>query len=233
MNEHAPIDRVTAYRENDLFCVTYRSQSHWNARGAYQSMKQYESLMAGPSSEPQGIPPGEFEAALAKGEVPAEPSADRIERALNALVAEGETARWYIEQAFQDDDETTRRLMVEEVARAMLAATPPARDAGMSLTDAARDVLAERVRQISAEGWTTEHDDEHADGSMAQAAACYAHGSMHFSGKRGQGYVTLWPWDEVWWRHAPRRRQLVKAGALILAEIERLDRAAAQEKHYG
>lgn len=59
-------DRVTAYRENDLFCVTYRSPSHWRARGAHQSMKQYESLMAGPISEPEGIPPGDFEAALAK-----------------------------------------------------------------------------------------------------------------------------------------------------------------------
>ena len=58
-------DRVTAYRENGLFCVTYRSPSHWRAKGAHQSMKQYESLMSGPSGEPTGIPPGEFEAALA------------------------------------------------------------------------------------------------------------------------------------------------------------------------
>lgn len=61
-------DRVTAYQENGLFCVTYRSPSHFRARGAHQSMKQYKSLMAGPISEPEGIPPGEFEAALAKDE---------------------------------------------------------------------------------------------------------------------------------------------------------------------
>lgn len=72
-------DRVTAYRENDLFCVTYRSPSHWRARGAHQSMKQYESLMHGSNSEPSGIPPGEFEAALARGEVPAEPIANYME----------------------------------------------------------------------------------------------------------------------------------------------------------
>lgn len=53
---------------------------------------------------------------------PAELSDEQIDTALNALVAEGETARWYIEQAFQSDDEVTRRLMVQEVGRAMLAA---------------------------------------------------------------------------------------------------------------
>lgn len=35
-----------------------------------------------------------------------------------------------------------------------------------------------------------------------------------------------WPWHRVWWKPSTRRRNLVKAGALILAEIERLDRAA-------
>jgi hypothetical protein len=70
-------DRVTAYRENGLFCVTYRSPSHWRAKGAHQSMKQYESLMSGPSSEPTGIPPGEFEAALATTPPQAEPSKDQ------------------------------------------------------------------------------------------------------------------------------------------------------------
>jgi hypothetical protein len=31
---------------------------------------------------------------------------------------------------------------------------------------------------------------------------------------------------DEWWKPTNRRRDLVKAGALILAEIERLDRAA-------
>lgn len=49
----------------------------------------------------------------------------------------------------------------------------PQPQAAQPLTDAARDVLAERQRQISAEGWTPEHDDEHADGSLSQAALTY------------------------------------------------------------
>lgn len=98
------------------------------------------------------------------------------------------------------------------------------------MTAAARDVLAERERQVSVEGWTPAHDDEHDDGQLAQAAACYARpgcgtGDCGDCGECGAVPVA-WPWDESWWKpSADRRRNLVKAGALILAEIERLDRA--------
>jgi len=93
--------------------------------------------------------------------------------------------------------------------------------------DAARDVLVERRRQIEAEGWTPEHDDEHDNGEMADAAACYAACSETHSAK---GHPPLsWPWSPDWWKpSADPRRNLVKAGALILAEIERLDRAAME-----
>lgn len=92
-------------------------------------------------------------------------------------------------------------------------------------TAAARDVLAERRRQIEDEGWTPEHDDAHIGGELASVAACYA------SPTRDQGIALslLWPptWSRRWWRRAGSRRlDLVTAGALILAEIERLDRMA-------
>lgn len=91
---------------------------------------------------------------------------------------------------------------------------------------AALDVMAERNRQIAKEGWTPEHDDEHEDGQLAAAAAAYAvasaaHGAFHESLP-----PALWPWSSKWWKPSDRRRMLVKAGALILAEIERLDRQA-------
>jgi hypothetical protein len=44
----------------------------------------------------------------------------------------------------------------------------------VTLSAAATDVLAERKRQVEAEGWTIEHDDRHPDGELAVAAACYA-----------------------------------------------------------
>jgi len=97
------------------------------------------------------------------------------------------------------------------------------------LPQAARDVLAERQRQISAEGWTPEHDDAHNDGSLARAAAAYAAQSLAAEDAELEcGPTPWWPWGRSWWKPASRRRMLEKAGALVLAEIERLDRAAAR-----
>lgn len=93
------------------------------------------------------------------------------------------------------------------------------------------DVQAERKRQIEAEGWTPEHDDAHSHGEMARAAACYA---LAGSSAPNDGTAALlvslaWPWDEQWWKPTSARRDLIKACALTLAEIERLDRAAPAE----
>jgi hypothetical protein len=105
-----------------------------------------------------------------------------------------------------------------------------------ALTKAAQDVLAERQRQISAEGWTPEHDDEHHDGSMARAAAAYclcgegppAPGvPSEFHSSRPWDFnilLAIWPRSWSWPTPKDRRRNLVRAAALLLAEIERLDR---------
>jgi hypothetical protein len=98
-------------------------------------------------------------------------------------------------------------------------------ETGEAITDAASDVLSERARQIGAEGWTPAHNDQYKHGDLASAAACYAtRGRYHYptSGKPGP----TWPWPPEWWKPTTYRRNLVKAGALILAEIERIDRAA-------
>lgn len=92
------------------------------------------------------------------------------------------------------------------------------------LTLAAYDVLAERRRQIRAEGWTSKNDDAYQAGDLGDAAACYALSNPVIETGRGVPYD--WPWSSKWWKPTSRRRDLVKAGALILAEIERLDRAA-------
>ena len=85
-------------------------------------------------------------------------------------------------------------------------------------SQAVLDVATERRRQIEEEGWTPEHDDEHSRMQMAQAAACYALFNTVPT-------PSFWPWDAQWWKpDEDHRRNLVKAGALILAEIERLDR---------
>jgi hypothetical protein len=89
-----------------------------------------------------------------------------------------------------------------------------------SIPAAAIDILAERRRQVEAEGWTPAHDDEHAHDEIARAAACYALPQS----RRWAITEGLWPWDRAWWKPGDRRRELVKAGALLVAEIERLDR---------
>lgn len=84
----------------------------------------------------------------------------------------------------------------------------------MGLPKSIVDIAEERQRQKDVEGWTEEHDDTHDRGEMARAASCYCMNS-HWH----------WPWDKSWWKPGTdRRRQLVKAGALIAAEIDRLDR---------
>jgi hypothetical protein len=87
------------------------------------------------------------------------------------------------------------------------------------------DVLAERQRQIDVEGWSEEHDSNHTEGSLAMAAAVYAAYHPFADNGHGEWIITgLWPWDRKWFKSTDPRRDLVKAGALILAELDRIDR---------
>lgn len=102
------------------------------------------------------------------------------------------------------------------------------------ITNASADVLAERKRQVEEEGWTPAHDDTHVNDEIAALATFYAMPpgarAWPFTGS-GYGDTlgdAILP-DGGWYARAgDRRRDLVKAGALILAEIERIDRAAAK-----
>ena len=90
-------------------------------------------------------------------------------------------------------------------------------------------IADERKRQIEIEGWTKEHDAEHTNESLALAAVCYAIPSV----QRSYTYDPIckaripvfWPWDSRYWKPSPENRvkELVKAGALIAAEIDRIN----------
>ena len=92
-------------------------------------------------------------------------------------------------------------------------------------------IAEERKRQIDVEGWTLEHDSTYFREELAQAAACYAIPEKNrdltcsFSGTY---YPILWPngWQIKFWKPSPANRikELAKAGALIAAEIDRLQR---------
>jgi hypothetical protein len=108
------------------------------------------------------------------------------------------------------------------------------------------EIMAERLRQVDAEGWTEEHDDQHTDGELALAAGCYAIQATRegwssvdtfYNSDRHPRIPRYWPWLEAdssapSWKPGEERRDLIKAAALIVAEIERIDRLnrAADEK---
>ncbi|HFJ2098231.1 TPA: hypothetical protein ACGTPR_000827 [Salmonella enterica] len=95
----------------------------------------------------------------------------------------------------------------------------------LNLSTAAADVLAERHRQITVKGWTPEHDDTYIGFELAAAAISY------IEPMEAENY---WPadWHDDSFRPSDYRRNLVKAAALLLAEIERLDRQS-QDAHHG
>jgi hypothetical protein len=93
-------------------------------------------------------------------------------------------------------------------------------------------IADERKRQIKVEGWSAEHDSEHKKDELAMAAVSYA---MPKDVREAMIRVftspivdapPTWPWNVEWWKPTPdnRIKELVKAGALIAAEIDRLQR---------
>lgn len=115
-------------------------------------------------------------------------------------------------------------------------------DPGAPLSGAER-IAKERERQITEKGWTAEHDDEHADEHLLAAAICYAvnkaenHQGKIITGFKEEGsyfsFTTvirsrppIWPWDPKFDKReaTDRMTSLAKAGALIAAEYDRLQR---------
>jgi len=94
------------------------------------------------------------------------------------------------------------------------------------------DILKERERQEAVEGWTPAHDDEHDQCELSLAGAVYALSGSADSALRQDARQSaireLWPFQNHWFKPTGGREDLVKAGALIAAEIDRLDRLAAK-----
>lgn len=172
----------------------------------------------------------------------------------------------YLACAFRDAVEPNRSHVVRTVAHALVCALRDGREWGLHLaqgimretlerrltSDAPRDgasrISAERARHVAEEGWIPKHDDAHARGELAAAAACYAVAALG-GGSIRDGEVTevatfwgpehdvyrgeAWPWDEEHDRRPrpgcsieERQRALEKAGALCAAEWDRLERIA-------
>ncbi|HFP6605538.1 TPA: hypothetical protein ACLM19_000594 [Pseudomonas aeruginosa] len=118
-----------------------------------------------------------------------------------------------IKDVFQQIDWDAENELAE-----LLAAAP-----GKEVPQAWLDVQTERRRQVEAEGWTPDHDDLYCAAELPRAAAAYI-----LSGANDEA-PAIWPFVAKWWKPRDARANYVRAGALILAEIERLDRAAASQ----
>lgn len=100
----------------------------------------------------------------------------------------------------------------------------------MSEMTGAELIAAERERQVTEEKWTPEHDDKHRHGELAEAASCYSDLAAYQASGIAANRTNMerpmgWPWESSWWKPSrDNKRNLIKAGALIAAEIDRLQR---------
>ena len=100
------------------------------------------------------------------------------------------------------------------------------------MSKAITDVVAERARQVAEEGWTPEHDDISPRHQLAGAATAYASHVYAMAwifptspeNYRSEDPPYFWPWSEESWKPKSPRQDLVRSAALIIAEIDRLDR---------
>lgn len=117
-------------------------------------------------------------------------------------------------------------------------------------------IAAERRRQIDTKGFDAAHDDEHVRHELALAAVCYAAPERIYieaaPPTTGRHFLDPWPinWDPHW-DNRPRSRWtghlvgaddidlptrircLTKAGALLAAEIDRLQRRRRDQVNDG
>ncbi|MEQ0860630.1 hypothetical protein ABLS14_32300 [Pseudomonas aeruginosa] len=215
----------------DLYGEDGEVQHHAEADTPDEAVRAVVALAAAPSQAQHSVPEGWVQSLPLKDHQPCKPNEDRangytipiysrpvlVEEALRKLRA---VLCDPIGNVVIDGSDGDR----EEVQRAlgMLAAAP-----GKEVPQAWLDVQAERRRQITTEGWTPEHDDLYCAAELPRAAAAYI-----LNGANDEA-PAIWPFSAKWWKPRDARSNYMRAGALILAEIERLDRAAAAGKEVG
>lgn len=156
--------------------------------------------------------------------------AEEEERFVTSRCPRGEAFRDYILKIRNAHPHIEHALMdgvvIEEAAKEIFAEEQPKNGALL--------ICEERKRQIAEEGYTSANDDFYTHDELLRAADCYI--------KAGRGLLascfvnphagmapSVWPWNKEFWKPlkpdlAGKIRNLTKAGALIAAEIDRLER---------
>lgn len=238
---------TTGSHQVERFCGRWDG---WQARASMApTPQQISDYLSGLDAINRALVEREARAAAPQAE--AAQSEDRIDALQDMAFANGLQLGWNFgsngaredyEQALKARDGYVR------VLRETRAAPSPDREqvgetdtspSPLALSKSEQDVIAERHRQVSVEGWTPEHDDELDTGTLASAAMSYiafAADLLHPM-SQGDGFRDAegkppmwWPFDASWWKPTTPRRALEKGVALALAEIEHIDRAAEAKR---
>ena len=193
---HMTLQAVRQLIANDSYAITFQSVEQYRAK----LLRHFDNLTEGPAATQQVAAPGAQDGWK--------------------LVPERATPEMLLAAGYRATAEGLSDTGHRAWAR-LLAAVPSAPGTPeVPQTAAARDVLAERKRQVEVEGWTPAHDDAYLENELPRAASAYTLGGQYVSPP------AIWPWTGFWWKPRNARANYVRAGALLIAEIERLDRAA-------
>ena len=83
-------------------------------------------------------------------------------------------------------------------------------------------IMKERQRQIEVEGYDETHDSHHTPQVLARAAVAYALFDDE-AGLLSKAGESLWPWGKEFWKPKDQKRNLIRAGALIAAALDKLN----------
>src|SRR3546814_19499978 len=90
------------------------------------------------------------------------------------------------------------------------------------------EVGAEYRRQINDEGYDPDHDDTHCEGELACAAVAYAMPEW-LNEWMDKNDIKIWPF-EGHPKFKDKSRDLIRAGALLITDIARLDCVVAMSE---
>jgi hypothetical protein len=165
----------------------------------------------------------EADAFMREAALPAEGKLADAENAIGQAIREVES--WAMEGKPLDPSEV-QRVLLGIIFRQWLGGLRLPEAAGGAPEAGVAMIRAERLRQVAVEGYTPEHDAEHTDSELAEAAAAYLMYAIGWPSTARD----VWPFHESFFKPSGGElRDLVRAGALIAAEIDRTVALKAQE----